>query len=279
MQNSHMYWNMASVRAVIPGVIDDETIAQPLEKAFSRYNPENYELVIGAAEAVDTAAKTVKISAAGGDRSLVYDQLVLATGARCAVAGMPWKAAGSHEEVMAALHAIQDRVAGAGAIAIAGAGATGVELAGELGFALGREKEITLLAGGGGVLGGDAIAGSASSELDRLNVRVRAGATVETTRELDDGRTEIELHGGERIVVDLYLPTMGLVPNSDYLDATLLNNRKYVNVDERFRVRGADDVWALGDVVSVPRAGYVFTQKQVSRLVWRQTMISLLPMG
>lgn len=256
---------MASVRAVIPGIVKDEEIAQPLQQALARYPEDSYELVIGTAEALDTAAKTVRVAVAatGAERTLAYDQLVLATGARCTTADVPWKAHGTYDEVMAGLHATQDRVKAAKSVVVAGAGATGVELAAELGFEYGRDKEVTLLCSTPQILGGDSIAGNARSELDKLGVKIRTGTKVKGTREVEGGKTEVELEGGETIVVDLYLPAMGLVPNSEYIPARYLDDKRCVVVDDFFRVKDAEGVWAAGDIVSKPRAAYVHTQKQV----------------
>ncbi|MDA4133756.1 MAG: FAD-dependent oxidoreductase, partial [Thaumarchaeota archaeon] len=135
--------------------------------------------------------------------------------------------------------------------------------AAELGFEYGRDKEVTLLCGTPEILGGDSIAGSARSELGKLGVEIRTGTRVKGTRELEGGKTEVELEGGETIVVDLYLPTMGLVPNSEYIPARYLNDNKYVVVDDFFRVQDAEAVWAAGDIVSKPRAAFFHTQKQV----------------
>lgn len=79
---------------------------------------------------------------------------------------------------------------------------------------------------------------------------------------LPDGRTELTLSSGEKITTDLYLPALGLVPNSSYLPHSLVNAAGFVKVDEFLRVKGTTDVWAMGDVADVQRAQYVNTEKQ-----------------
>ena len=120
-----------------------------------------------------------------------------------------------------------------------------------------------LLSAGPTLLGGDAIAANAASELKKLNVAVRYGAYVESTRTLESGKLELVLKGGETITTDLYLPTHGLLPNSEYVDAKYLDSHRNVVVDEFYRVKGAEHVWAAGDIVGKPRAGFMITQKQV----------------
>ncbi len=259
---------MASVRAIVQGTLKNEDFLVPLEKALEKYGKDKAELVIGTATAVDTAANTVKVATAdGGERTIAYDQLVLATGARTAEADMPWKASGSYEELTALLDGVREKVAKAKHIVVAGAGSTGVEAASELGFAHGKDKEIVLLCSGDKLLAGDSLASNAAAELKKLNVTVKYNAYVESATALPDGKTEIVLAGASgddaKITTDLYLPTMGLAPNSDYLDAKFLNDKKYVVVDDVYRVKGLDNVWALGDVVSLPRAGFMITKTQV----------------
>lgn len=55
---------------------------------------------------------------------------------------------------------------------------------------------------------------------------------------------------------------MGLVPNTEYISPKYLTDRKTVTVDDTLRVTGTENVWAAGDVVSKPRAGFMITQKQ-----------------
>ncbi|KAJ9138868.1 Apoptosis-inducing factor 1 [Pleurostoma richardsiae] len=265
-KNDHFFWNLATVRAIVPGQIKDEQIFAPLAKALERYPSSSYELVIGAATKADFDGKTVAVALADGTtRAIPYAQLVLATGSRCADDHpVPWKAAGSHAEAAALLGATRDRVAAASSYVVAGAGATGVEVAGELGFEYGKDRSVVLLSAGAEILGGDSSAGAARAELKKLGVKVRTGAKVAGTKALPDGKTEVSLEGGETITTDVYLPTMGLVPNSEYVDGKYLNDRGNVVVDEKFRVKGQADVWAAGDIVGKPRCGFMITQKHAA---------------
>ena len=273
------------MRAIVPGTVEDKQMFVSLADAFSRYPKDRVEVIVGSADAVDTAAKTVKVSVPGAEeRSLSYDQLVLATGSRNAQLAskdggddkaspiMPWKADSTYEDIVALLHAAQDKVKAAKHIVVAGGGSTGVEAAAELGYAFGGKpadkggKEIVLLSSGE-LLGGDILAGSARNELKKLHVDVRTSAAVTAARTLPDGRTELTVAGAsEPIVTDVFFAAVGMAPNTDYLDAALLNDMRYVDVDDVFRVKGvaSNDVWAVGDVVNKPRAGFMITMKQAA---------------
>jgi apoptosis-inducing factor 2 len=219
--------------------------------------------VVGSAEGVDTAAKTARVSTATGEKTVPYDYLVLATGARSANPDVPWKAAGTYEQARDLLHKTAEKVAAAKHVVIAGAGPTGCEVSAEIRFEY-PDKEVVLLSAEAELVGGDTIAAGIEREISKLGVKVLKNAKVTGTMGLPDGKTEVTLADGEKITTDLYLPTMGLTPNTDFLDAKLLNDRQYVDVDECFRVKAAQDVWACGDVVSIPRAGFMITDKQVS---------------
>ncbi|KAH8911482.1 putative disulfide oxidoreductase [Coniochaeta sp. PMI_546] len=268
-KNSHFYWNLASVRAVVPeSPLQATQLFAPLTTILSRYPSDSYELVIGTATSSDLALRTVTLD---NHRTIPYDHLVIATGARTASAShsTPWKADGSYEEVLDLLHSLADRVSAASHIVVAGAGATGCELAAELAFDNPHRqtrKEIVLLSADAEVLGADSIAASVRSELAKLRVQVRTGARVDSVREVDGGKTEVVLAGGggETIVTDLYLPTMGLVPNTEFVEARFKDERGRVLVDEFLGVKGAEGVWAAGDAVGRPRCGFLITQKQAA---------------
>ena len=266
----------------MPGTIEDSKLYIDLVAALSHYPQERTEVVVGSADAVDTDKKTVEVGINGSEkRTISYDHLVLATGARCtlpekktdtdAVPLAPWKADGTFEEYKALLAQTQEKVKAAKHIVVVGAGSTGIEAAAELGSAYGKgdgAKTIVLLSSSAQILSGDSVVGpSALNELKKLNVEVKTSSAVTAARTLEDGRIELTVAGSEApLVTDLYLASVGLTANSEYLDAKYLNEHKYINVDEFHRVSGVADnnVWAIGDVVSKPRAGFMITQKQAA---------------
>ncbi|KAI1754062.1 hypothetical protein F4782DRAFT_61240 [Xylaria castorea] len=272
-KNSNFYWNLAAVRAIVPGVLKEEEYTQPIAPGFARYSADVFEFIVGTAEAVDHESKTVKVTVGteASERQLNYDYLVVATGARnTGTSSVPWKNNGTHEEITALLAETQQKVKVAKHIVVAGAGATGVEVAAELGFEFGNpkdpatKKEIILLSAQKEVLGGDSIASNVVSELKKLDVKVRGSARVASATTSPDGKTEIVLENGEKVVTDLYLPTMGLTPNTEFFPDLLLTTGRFIDTDEFYAVRGAENIWAAGDVVWKPRGSFVYTDKQAA---------------
>ncbi|KAI0478481.1 hypothetical protein GGR56DRAFT_324337 [Xylariaceae sp. FL0804] len=278
-KNSHFFWNLASVRAIVPGVLKEEDYTREIAPGFAKYPAEAFEFIIGTAEAVEPEARTVRVACEGGSgggeqRTLNYDQLVLATGTRCVDSTVPWKNNGTYEEISSMMADTVARVRAARHIVVAGAGATGVETAGELAYEYGsgragggdekNRKEILLLSADDTVMGGDSLASTAEAELRKLGVTIRNRARVASDRQLENGKTEVVLESGDRIETDLYMPTMGMIPNTEYLPPSMLNERKFVAVDNRYQVRDTTNVWAAGDIVSKPRGSFVLTGFQAA---------------
>ncbi|TVY49390.1 Oxidoreductase [Lachnellula occidentalis] len=261
--NTHHYWNIAGPRALVPGQIPDDKIFQSIAPGFKQYPANRFEFVLGSAESLDAESKKVTVAGSAGQKVLDYDILILATGSS-ARGDVPLKGRGSTEATKDALHVVQQKVKQAKDIHIAGAGSTGVELAGELAFEYKGQKNITLIASGPHVLEGTpaSVTKTATKQLRDLKVTIKTSSKVMGDAKMPDGRTELTLSGGEKIITDLYLPALGLVPNSSYLPHSLVNTAGFVKVDEFLRVKGTTDVWALGDVADVQRPQYVNTEKQ-----------------
>lgn len=66
---------------------------------------------------------------------------------------------------------------------------------------------------------------------------------------------------------DLYLPTVGLIPNTSYIKPALLSPRGYVSPDEYLRVKNVQDVWAVGDISDIQTATSLHTDAQSTHLV------------
>lgn len=200
-------------------------------------------------------------------RVVAYDHLVVATGADAADAAMPWKAAGSHAACLATLHGTAAAVAAAAHVVVAGGGYTGVEVAAEIKDAF-PAKTVVLVNAGPRLVAGDALAAAVERELARLSVdvrnNVRASVSAPPPRRSGPDPVDVVLSDGSPpLRTDLFLPTTGLVPNARFLPARLPTPAGYVDVDDCMRVCAAPDVWAVGDVVSKPRAGFLITDAQV----------------
>lgn len=271
--NTHLFWNLATVRAIVPGQFADDKILQPIAPGFKQYRADQFEFVLGKAESLDVAGKKVTISSKTGTNVLSYDFLVLATGSHTK-GEAPWKPRDTYEETRDNLHDFQAKVKKATSIVVVGAGATGVETSGELGFEYGKTKKITLIASGDHVLEGTpaSVSKAATKLLKNVNVDLKLSTKVVGDARLPDGRTELTLSSGEKITTDLYLPTTGLVPNSSFVPAEFLNTNGFVVVDENLRVKGATDIWAAGDISSVQRPQLINTVKQAEHVAKNITL-------
>lgn len=261
----HHYWNLASVRAIIPGQIPDNKVFASIPKGLASYG-DKAEFVLGAASALDPASKTVIISTASGERKQTYDILVLATGSRTK-GDVPWKSSlAGYEATRDGLHKMQAQVKAAKSIVVGGAGPTGVETSAELGFEYGKTKEITLITSGAQLLTDVPahVAAFSENELKKLHVNVVKSTRIADVSTSGEGETVLSLSNGEKMVVDLYIPTIGTIPNTEYVPKDLLNEKGDVMVDQFLRVKGVKDVWAAGDIVDCQPGQFVYTERQAA---------------
>jgi NADH dehydrogenase FAD-containing subunit len=142
-----------------------------------------------------------------------------------------------------------------------------VETAAELGFEYGKTKEITLITAGKELLVDSMptnIAQGAESTIKKLNVTVIKGVKILSSTPTADGKAELSLDNGEKKIVDLYLPTIGVIPNTEYVPKNLLDDKGQVVVDEYLKVKGAQDVWAAGDLTNLDFAQIIYAEKQAT---------------
>ncbi|RDL35791.1 FAD protein [Venustampulla echinocandica] len=250
---THMYWNLASVRAIVPGQLSDDKIFQDIQSGFKQYPSGSFEFVHGRATGINPDANTVTISTESGESTKDYDHLVISTGSRT-VGDVPWKASlEGYEKTKSLLHEYQNKVKEAKSIVIAGAGPTGVETSGEIAFEFGKGKEVTLITSGKSVLADlpASVVKVATNELQNLGVKIVAETKVQGSVTKPDGKTELTLSTGEKLVTDLYLPTVGVIPNTEYVPSKLLNDHGDVVVDEYLHAKNTSNIWAAGDVVDI----------------------------
>lgn len=143
-RNTHVFWNLATPRAIIPGQFTDDKLFGAIAPGFKQYTADRFEFVVGTAEILDLESKNVAVATGSGQKVIGYDILILATGSSTK-GDAPFKPRESYEATRNALHDFQGRVKKATSIVVGGAGATGVETAGELGFEYGAQKKITLV--------------------------------------------------------------------------------------------------------------------------------------
>lgn len=251
--SSHFYFNIAAVRGLIPGEIADDALFRPIAPGFAKYPKGSFEFVVGTAAALDLAGNAVRVRVVGQeDRTISYDQLVIATGSSLAADGVPFKNLGSYDETIRAWHGLQERIDKAKTIVVAGAGPTGVETAGELAGRYGGAKKVTLVVDGQVALPGllPAVGRAAEAELAKMGVQLLHGVRVTGSAE-EDGVAKLTLSDGKTLTADVYLPLYGVRPNTGFVPAHLLDEGGSVKVDKTLRVEGLKNVWAVGDVNNV----------------------------
>lgn len=94
-----------------------------------------------------------------------------------------------------------------------------------------------------------------------MGVPVIYETKITSTQKLESGQTELTLSSGEKKVVDLYLSTVGLIQNTEFVPKELLNEKAEVVVDEFFKVTGAEDIWAAGDAASTEPNQLAYARK------------------
>lgn len=265
---THQYWNLASVRAIVPGQIPDEKLFSSIPDGLAQYK-DSAQFIHGTATGLDISSKTVLIKTSSGEeQKQPYDILIITTGCRTIDSFAPWKSSpNGYEATKDALHKIQEEVKAANTIVVGGAGPTGVETAAELGFEFGKGKEVTLITAGSQLLTGvpPSVASFAENELKKLHVSVLKEVKITSSLTLAN-KTELTLSNGEKMLVDLYLPTIGVIPNSEFIPKELKDEKGFVCVDQYLKVKGAEDVWAAGDITDCQPAQVIYCEKQAEAL-------------
>jgi NADH dehydrogenase FAD-containing subunit len=83
---------------------------------------------------------------------------------------------------------------------------------------------------------------------------------------LADGRQELVLSNGERLLVDLCIPAHGIIPNSSYIPDEFLNAGGFVHVDQYFKLKNSQNIYAIGDLSDCEAPQYWYAEKQAAHL-------------
>lgn len=274
--NSHMYWALGTVRGILPGGLEEDKLLLPIEPAFKKYSSDKFEFVLGKAEQLDPSSNSVTVQTNHGTvRQLEYHTLVIATGSS-AREEMPFKTINTYEQTRDVLHTWQQRIKTAKLIVVGGAGVTGVELTGELAEAYAKtgQKKVTLIVSSDLPLDATVrkdVRQAAKKSLEKLGAKVEIGAKVTKVEGAEGGPKTISLSIGrgrdEIIEADLYIPTYGLIPNSDFVPANLLDHRRHVKQTKHLRAEGHDNIFVVGDVGSLETPQAVHTESQMLHTV------------
>lgn len=267
--NTHFFWNVAATRGIIPDAIPDQQLFLPIHPGFEQYSSENFEFVLGKADSINAESSIAHVICNNGPaREIKYDELVVATGS-CLASGLPLKPIGTHQETMSAWKQLKSQVGDAKSIVVAGAGATGTEVAGELAARYGSSKDISLIISGDQPLEGamDSVRASIEKDLKTLGVKLIHKARVNEAKQRTDGReTELLLSNGTILKTNLYLPLYGIKLNTSFVPPKFLDDEGNIKLDDKMRVAGTENIWAIGDVGNIDPKQLTITDNQIIHL-------------
>ncbi|KAH6892060.1 hypothetical protein B0T10DRAFT_283889 [Thelonectria olida] len=273
--NSDFHWPLAMPRVVVPGQLADEKVFIPLAPTFADYPPSKFEFVLGKAASLDPASNTVGVELnAGGTREVNYHTLIIATGAR-AKEDMPWKPLGTTEQTKDKLHRLQAQITNAKTIVVGGGGLTGVETAGELGFEYSQhgKKEVIFVHADSLPLSDPVITSvrqASKKELEKLKVKIIPNTTIASAT-VQGNDTVLELRSSDgttkTITAGVYLPTTGIIPNSEFAPKTLLDGQGYIKQTTHLKAQGHQNIFIVGDVGSLEPSKAATVEAQVGWLI------------
>lgn len=110
------------------------------------------------------------------------------------------------------------------------------------------------------------IAKNAEKQLVKMGVKIIHETKVTGYNVVGSGKTEVTISPGSTITTDLYLPTTGVRPNTDFLPKKFLDSSGKVQVDEYLRVKGTTNIWSAGDANDLEGQQMVYTDAQATHL-------------
>jgi NADH dehydrogenase len=279
-----LFYQVATAR------IEPSSISFPLRKIFQ--NSKNVSIRITEVKELDTEHNLVKTDVGNFD----YDLLIISTG--CTTNFFGNQEIASHAfpmkttpEAMAlrnrilsnfekALTTSKEQLEGIMNIVVVGGGPTGVELAGSLAEMKSKvlpkdypdmdfsQLNITLLEGSSAVLGpmSEASRNKAKEYLEKLGVNVRLNTIVEAY----DGHT-IHLKGGDTIISNNLIWAAGVTGNTlAGIDPTIYARGNRITVDRYNKVKGYNNIFAVGDIAYMETSLYPHAHPQVANVAINQ---------
>lgn len=270
-QNYHLF--VPLLYQVATSALSPADIAQPIRRILARYP--SVSVILGEVVGIDVAAKRVRLA---GQAAIAYGKLVLAAGSVCNYFGNEaWARHAPCPRDLPDATLLRSRIllaleraeassdprerAALLSFVVVGGGPTGVEMAGAIaeliGPALRREfrsldaaqARIVLVEAGPRLLAAfpEHLAQAAARGLERLGVEIRTGVGVGEIAE--DG---VDLADGARIDAATVVWGAGTraAPAAAWLPGIETATGGRLPVEQDLRLRGYDDIYALGDVAS-----------------------------
>ena len=250
--SEEFYWKIGAPRTIAnPDSLPLSKTLLPIKPHFSKYTPEQFELIVAYAQSIEPTTHTISLSTGA---AVKYDTLVISSGT-----GFPsnlWSTTPGTDALKNALDEIHAKLPSAESIIVAGGGPAGVETTGELGERFGPgKKNITLLSGGTQLLNrlsNKKVGADAEARLKKMGVEVVHNLQVKSHRS-EGGKEVLEMSDGTSKTVDVYIEAIGDKPNSSFVPKEWLNENGQVKTDPqtlRLAVPGATGVYSYGTVAS-----------------------------
>ncbi|GCB21945.1 apoptosis-inducing factor 2 [Aspergillus awamori] len=275
----NFYWAIAAPRILTkPTAFSESQYLIPIADGFTKYSSDVFEFILGRATSLDFENKLLQVEESTNNKALreiKYDYLVIASGSTPSASSSSPLFPGENENkdadakeviypfklpptststITETIQSAQSTISTSKKITIIGAGPIGVELAGELAdltsSASEEKKDITLISSTPRILPilKESASGTATSLLTSKGVRVLANTKVISVSSKAGGGYELKFENGETMDTDIYIPTIGVLPNSSYIPGEVLDEKGWVRVDSELKVVGVDGVYAAGDV-------------------------------
>lgn len=240
-----------------------EQILFDVREGLKQYSQNDLTFIEGTATGVSeqNCEITYQRSQASTEETLSYHALIIATGSR--TYHQAFSMSGDTQSTLSSIKSTNSKILTAKDIIISGGGPTSVEFAGEVAEHLNgkpswfskptQNANITLITSSSKLLPTlrPAIASGAEAKLRALGVSVLYNERVVDSQETE-GRTTVTLSKGNKLETDLYIPAHGVLPNSSFLPAHLLDEKNYLLTNpQTLRVDAAGQrVYSIGDVAS-----------------------------
>lgn len=241
---------------------DQRKLFVKVKDCFKGYPDGFWDFLMGEVTRVDTATRLVHVRDGEGPATIGYHALVIATGASTPspLLGLNGNAEDLREKWAELRRALPD----AKNIVIAGGGPAGVETAAELTEHINSrhqeegcpKPQIHIITSSPQLLPHlrHSIAAQAEKQLVKMGIRVlKETRVVHTSSGL--APTRCHLSNGEDIEADIYIPAVGTVPNTGFLDRIgFLSSDDRIITDAHLRVPAAGErVYAIGDCSTFAR--------------------------
>ncbi|KAJ5657506.1 Oxidoreductase [Penicillium longicatenatum] len=276
--SSEVLCRPACPRAMISDdLLPQDKLFVSIPEVFKKHPVNNFQFEHARAEHVDHTKRTVSIryeKDEEDEKIIPFHALVIATGSSTPSPLLSLNK--DSAEIRAQWALFRDAMKKAKSIVIAGGGPAGIETAGELGEYLNGQPgwfagklenpkvEITVVTSASQILPllRSSIAEKAEGYLARVGVTVVKGTKVTGVSPAESGtdlalptKATVSLSDGTELDADIYIPAVGMTPNTSFLDKTLLMSDGRVETNHStLRVdKAGDRIYAVGDVGSYAR--------------------------